>query len=187
MGNCLAPKVCGGHPLVNSPAVQKSDVDPVIVWSLTTGIEIHRHWSTGRFINGAQTKYFNFRTSRVRWTKYELMTYVVAYITHLKWCRKICHGRSYSMSDYWELILGINTLSETNLLGLCLGNVQCWYSLKYDMKLPSPASHVDVWNLIIKILYHIKSPIRRFDTFRKIYNHETLQQTTKIKWWKLCR
>ena len=47
-------------------------------------IERYTHWSSVRFTHRAQTQYFNFRTSRVIWTKYELVTYIVAYNIHLK-------------------------------------------------------------------------------------------------------
>ena len=76
---------------------------------------------------------------------------------------------------YWDSTSGINALSETNLLWLCLGNVQCWYSLTYDMKLPSPASHVYIRNFTMEILYYLKSSITRFDMLRKIYNQEIPQ------------
>ena len=137
--------------------------------------DVHKHWPSVRFTNSAQTQYSNIRTSRVLWTKYELMAYVVAYSTYIKLCRKICLEKSFIIWGCWDSTSGNNPLSETNLLWLCLGNYQCWYSLTYDMKLPFPASHVYIWNFTMKILYHIKSSIARFDMFRKIYNQEILQ------------
>ena len=137
--------------------------------------DVHKHWPSVRFTNRAQTQYSDIRTSRVLWAKYELMTYVVAYSTHMKLCRKICLEKSFSIWGCWDSTLGNNPLSETNLLWLCLGNVQCWYSLTYDMKLPSPALHVCIWNFTMKVLYHIKPSITRFDMFRKIYNQKILQ------------
>ena len=35
--------------------------------------------------------------------------------------------------------------------------------------------HLDIWNFTLKILYHLKSSITRFDIFRKIFNQETIQ------------
>ena len=136
--------------------------------------DVHKHWPSVRFTNRAQTQYSNIRTSRVLWTQYELMTYAVAYSTHIKLCRKICLEKLFSIWGYWDSTSGNKPMSETNLLWLCLGNVQCWYSLTYDMKLPAPASHVYIWNFTLNILYHIKSPTTRFDMFQKIYNQEIL-------------
>ena len=76
---------------------------------------------------------------------------------------------------YWDSIQRIKALIETNLLWLCLGNVQRWHSLKYDMKLLFLASREDMWNFTMKILYHRKYSITIFDMFKKFYNQETLQ------------
>ena len=95
--------------------------------------------------------------------------------THIKLYKKICLEKLFSIWVCWDSTSGNNPLSVTNLLWLCLRNVQCWYSLTFDMKLPPPASHVYIWNFTMKILYHIKSSITRLDMFRKIYNQEILQ------------
>ena len=50
-----------------------------------------------------------------------------------------------------------------------------WYSLKDNMKLPSPSPRTDIGNFTNKILYHIYSSIIRFDIFREIYTQETSQ------------
>ena len=52
----------------------------------------------------------------------------------------------------------INALSETNLLSLCLGNSQCWYSLKYNTKLATTITTVTCGHLKFHYKHHI-SPL----------------------------
>ena len=37
----------------------------------------------------------------------------------------------------------------------CLGNIQCWYSINYDMNLPSQQSRLVIRNFTTQILYHL--------------------------------
>ena len=84
----------------------------------------------------------------------------------------------YSIEDFLALIPRINLLGETYFLWLYSGNVQYRGSMlifvKIQYKTTAPASHVDIRNLTLKILYHIELSLTRFDTLQMIYNKETL-------------
>ena len=115
-----------------------------------------------RFTNSARIQNFEFWTLCVLWTKYELMAHIAVFKNNgagvFQWRIHFLPG-----------VIEINALSETNLFSLCLGNIQCRYSVEYDLKLPSLQSHVDIWNFMKKFLHYLWSPITRFYKFREIY------------------
>ena len=63
----------------------------------------------------------NMNLSHVFWTKYELMVYGAAYCSHSKIVPEDISSEINSNPG----LTRITTLSETNLLSLCLGNIQC--------------------------------------------------------------
>ena len=43
-----------------------------------------------------------------------------------------------------------------------------------NIKLPSPSSHVDIWNFTTKISYHLQLSITKFNIFREIYTQKSI-------------
>ena len=121
---------------------------------------------------------FNFRPSQVIWTKYELITRAPDEIRPYGGiCCDINPTKMIFLGNHFPPRVIKYYHSEcSNPLAVVFKkcSMLIFVKIRYENIIPS-ASHVDIWNFTMNLLYHHKLSITIFDMFRTINNPKKIK------------